>query len=158
MTARIRESNPNPKGAVPYAGLVEHRGGSGRDRSGEPHRGSTGSASVHTGREVVSEPLHGTARDPSTLGELITVTVRDRAREAPWGSGLNRPVIRSITISAFCPGCGARRGERRGLNTYDDGENYWVETWKCTARCGHVDLYEAVVKEAVRVASAGALP
>src|SRR4051794_17823507 len=87
---------------------------------------------------------------PMTVGELITVTVRDRSREASWGVGLNRPVIRTIQISAFCPSCGARRGERRGLNTYDDGERYWVETWTCSAGCGHVDLYERVVVEAAR--------
>ena len=94
----------------------------------------------------------------SPAAELITVTVRDRSREAPWGSGRNSPVIRTVWISAFCPHCGARRGPRAGLNTYDDGERYWVETWSCSANCGHVDLYENVVKEAARIAAEGAIP
>lgn len=87
------------------------------------------------------------------VGEMISVTVRDRAREAPWGSGPNRPVIRTIEISAFCPSCGARRGERSSLHTYDDGEHYWVEMWSCSAECGHVDLYASVVIEADRIAA-----
>lgn len=91
----------------------------------------------------------------TSVEQLISVTVRDRSREAPWGSGPNRPVIRTIQISAFCPSCGARRGERRSLHTYDDGEHYWVDTWSCsTSVCGHVDHYANVVIEAERIAAA----
>lgn len=98
--------------------------------------------------------ITATATDSgSSSEELISVTVRDRSREAPWGSGLNSPVIRTIQISAFCPHCGARRGPRSGLHTYDDGEHYWVETWSCSASCGHVDLYASVVAEADRIAA-----
>jgi hypothetical protein len=86
--------------------------------------------------------------------ELISVTIRDRSREAPWGVGPTAPVIRTVTISAFCPGCGARRGERSWLTTFDDGERYWTETWSCSARCGHIDHYANVVTEADRRASA----
>lgn len=88
---------------------------------------------------------------PSAL-ELMAVTVRDRSREAPWGSGPNSPVIRTIQISAFCPNCGARRGSPESLYTYDDGEHYYVSTWRCSAACGHVDLYANVVVEAKRIA------
>ena len=51
--------------------------------------------------------------------------------------------------------CGARRGERRSLHTYDDGEHYWVDTWCCSSSaCGHVDHYTNVVIEAERIAAA----
>lgn len=91
--------------------------------------------------------------DPKAV-ELITVTVRDRSREAPWGVGLTSPVIREVRISACCPHCGARRGKRSWLTTYDDGERYWTQTWSCSAACGHVDHYADVVVEADRIASA----
>lgn len=94
-----------------------------------------------------------TTTDANTAPELITVTVRDRSREAPWGSGPNHPIVREIQISAFCPNCGARRGERQGLNTHDDGAWYWVETWSCSAGCGHVDTYGRVVVEAAQIAA-----
>lgn len=85
--------------------------------------------------------------------ELISVTIRDRSREAPWGVGRTAPVIRTVAISAFCPGCGGRRGERSWLTTFDDGERYWTETWSCSAGCGDVDYYEQVMVEADRLAS-----
>lgn len=89
----------------------------------------------------------------AAVEELITVTIRDRSREAPWGVGPTAPVIRTVAISAFCPNCGARRGERSWLTTHDDGERYWTQTWSCSAACGHVDLYAAVVVEAGRIAA-----
>jgi hypothetical protein len=78
--------------------------------------------------------------------ETMQVTVRDRSREAPWGQGLTNPVTRKVTISAFCPVCGGRRGEPQDLKQHDDGVSYWVQIWDNP--CGHVDLYEDVVKEA----------
>lgn len=100
------------------------------------------------------EPIASGLTTP--VQQLISVTVRDRSREAPWGSGPTRPVIRTIQISAFCPRCGARRGEPRSLHTYDDGEHYWVDTWTCSNACGHVDHYTNVVVEAERIAAATA--
>lgn len=81
-------------------------------------------------------------------GETMTVKVRDRASEAPWGTGLTTPVTREVTISAYCqrPGCGQRRGEPRGLNQCDDGAFYWVQAWDNP--CGHVDYYRDVIREA----------
>lgn len=78
--------------------------------------------------------------------DTMTVTVRDRASEAPWGSGRCTPVLRTITIPAFCPDCGGRRGSPRGVNQCDDGEWYWVQIWENP--CGHVDLYSRVIQEA----------
>jgi len=89
-------------------------------------------------------------RHPVTM----TVTVRDRSAEAPWGQGLSRPVTRKVTISARCPACDGRRGEPRGLNSSEDGEYYWVQIWDNP--CGHVDDYAAVVAEAKALTAAGA--
>ena len=85
--------------------------------------------------------------DTTTLpAETMTVTVRDRSSEPPWGVGLIQPVTRQITISAFCPQDGQRRGEPAGLNQCDDGAWYWVQTWRNP--CGHSDMYTAVIAEA----------
>lgn len=43
--------------------------------------------------------------------ETKRVTIRVRAAEAPWGSGLTNPTIRTLEISASCPQCGGERGE-----------------------------------------------
>lgn len=82
----------------------------------------------------------------ATMSDTMTVTVRDRTAESPWGSGPLTPVTRQITISAFCPRCGLRRGQPNGLNQHDDGAWYWVQTW--TNPCGHVDMYADVLREA----------
>lgn len=79
----------------------------------------------------------------------MIVTVRDRASESPWGSGPTNPVTRTVTISAYCPVCGERRGEPYGINSCDDGAFYWVQGW--TNPCGHVDTYAAVLTEADRL-------
>lgn len=80
------------------------------------------------------------------MRETMTVTVRDRASESPWGSGFTNPRTRKVTISAFCPACGGRRGTPQGQNSCDDGAFYWVQTWKNP--CGHVDMYADVINEA----------
>lgn len=85
------------------------------------------------------------------MSETMTVTVRDRSSEAPWGQGLTSPVTRKVTISAECPVCGGRRGEPRGLNSCDDGAYYWVQVWDNP--CGHVDSYADVVAEARALAT-----
>jgi hypothetical protein len=118
-----------------------------REHDVRPHedvRGARPDSAAARGR---TGPLTG---NPGVAGtETITVTVRDRAAESPWGSGPTNPVTRTVTISAYCPKCGARRGEPQGLNTSDDGAFYWVEMW--TNPCGHADLYAAVVKEAAEL-------
>jgi hypothetical protein len=81
----------------------------------------------------------------------MTVRVRDRSLEAPWGSGLTTPVVRTITIDAACPRCGGPRGVPTNLNQCDDGANYSVDVW--TNPCGHLDVYANVVDEARERAS-----
>ena len=86
-----------------------------------------------------------------TTTETMTVPVRDRESESPWGSGPTRPKTRTMTISAFCPTCGGRRGEPHGLNQCDDGAYYWVQVWDNP--CGHLDRYRAVIAEATGLCS-----
>jgi hypothetical protein len=81
----------------------------------------------------------------------MTVRVRDRSAESSWGSGLTNPVVRTVTISAYCPRCVERRGTPSNLNQCDDGAYYSVDVWKNP--CGHVDAYAAVVKEAKEFAA-----
>ncbi|MDF5758560.1 hypothetical protein [Spongiactinospora sp. TRM90649] len=78
--------------------------------------------------------------------ETMTVRVRDRASESPWGSGPTNPIVRTVTISAHCPKCGGPRGVPRNLNTCDDGEHYSVDVWENP--CRHVDFYADIVVEA----------
>lgn len=94
----------------------------------------------------------GEVTDSSTM----TVRVRDRASEKPWGVGFTDPCVRTVTISAACPKCGGERGEPRNLNQAEDGAYYSVDIW--TNPCGHVDYYGDVVKEAdaLEAAKAGA--
>ena len=90
-----------------------------------------------------------TVQNPQTM----KVRVRDRSAEAPWGSGLVQPVVRTVEISTKCPTCGGERGKPRNLNQVDDGEYYSVDVWDNP--CGHVDMYADVVKEAARLALRG---
>ncbi len=85
--------------------------------------------------------------------ETMKVRVRDRSAEAPWGSGLTNPVVRTVEISTDCPVCGGKRGTPTNLNQYDDGVHYSVDIW--TNPCRHVDSYAAVVREAARLREAG---
>lgn len=80
------------------------------------------------------------------MPQLMTVRVRDRDAEAPWGSpGLITPRVRTITISALCPECPGLRGEPMNRDLCDDGAYYSVDVW--TNPCGHVDTHEAVLAE-----------
>lgn len=79
--------------------------------------------------------------------ETMTVKVRDHDAEAArWGVGLFYPSVRTVTISAFCPRCGERRGVPRLISQVEDGEHYDVHTW--TNLCGHKDFYRTVITEA----------
>ena len=87
----------------------------------------------------------------------ITVTVRDRAGEAPWGgSGFTGPCVRRVRIAANCPACGGPRGPRRNLNQCDDGAFYSTDIWDNP--CGHLDRYASVVDEAELLALRGLAP
>lgn len=95
----------------------------------------------------------------SMPNETMTVIVRDRARDdALWGysSAPWSPSLKTVTISAFCPTCGKRRGEVRGQNAYEDGVSFHVNVW--TNPCGHTDMYPDVIDEAARLEAAQAGP
>lgn len=84
--------------------------------------------------------------------ETMTVRVRDRSAESPWGVGRTNPAIRQVTIPATCRVCGGPRGVPRNMNQADDGAYYSVDVWDNP--CGHVDFYSEVVKEADEFAKA----
>lgn len=94
-------------------------------------------------------PEGGEPAGPGTM----CVTIRDRSAEAPWGSGLFQPVTRLVTIPAVCPRCGGPRGVPAGMNQAEDGVYWWVNVW--TNDCGHVDMYEDVVREARELGTLG---
>jgi hypothetical protein len=92
----------------------------------------------------------------SDSGELMSVRVRDRSAEGPWGSGRVYPRVRDVRISATCRVCGGPRGKPRNNNCYDDGERYAVDIWDNA--CGHVDTYTAVLAEAREIADRATRP
>lgn len=83
--------------------------------------------------------------------DTITVRVADRST---WGSSLPYPRIVTVTIAATCPRCGGPRGVDtiRGHRFHEDGEWYVVDRW--SNPCGHVDMYDAVLREAREGATA----
>lgn len=72
----------------------------------------------------------------------MTVRVVDRGTQ----QGYTYPAIRTVTISAHCPIDGQRRGEPYGYRFAEDGDYLTCDRW--TNPCGHVDTYDAVLKEA----------
>lgn len=99
--------------------------------------------------EAQAAALYGQIR--ALLGDTMTVTIRHRAAEAPWGVGLTSPAVRKVTISAYCWQCGERRGEPRGRNQCDDGAYYWTQVWDNP--CRHVDNYATAAREAAALAA-----
>jgi hypothetical protein len=98
---------------------------------------------------------HGASPAPTEnppTDTTMTVRVRDRSAELPWGVGPTNPVVRTVTISDHCP-CGAKRGEPRNLNQCEDGAHYSVDVWQNP--CRHVDQYEDVVTEAAEREQSG---
>lgn len=85
--------------------------------------------------------------------DTMTVKVRDNAREAAlWGNGWTASMptafFRTVTISAFCPRCGGRRGTPHPHRFHVDDEWHTVDVWSNS--CGHTDMYDAVLAEADR--------
>lgn len=78
------------------------------------------------------------------LPDRMTVIVLDRGDGTHGYSGAN-PV--TITIRTTCAKCGGPRGwdaVRRRRNPYDGD---WITSDEWTNPCGHVDMYEAVLRE-----------
>jgi hypothetical protein len=99
--------------------------------------------------ELATQP----AAPAATQAATMTVTVRDRLAERPYGLGAPAPALRTVTISASCPRCGQRRGRPRlswcGGTSGAPGA-YQVSGW--TNPCGHPDHYEDVLREAAMLA------
>jgi hypothetical protein len=106
--------------------------------------------SIRLSQHVSAQVLAAlTAPDPAPveLPDTMTVRVRDEAAESrAWGHGGGAPVFRTVTISAFCPLDGQRRGTPHSHRFADDGDWYNVDRWDNP--CGHTDYYAAVLAEA----------
>lgn len=74
--------------------------------------------------------------------ETMTVKVRDRRLESNYDYG---PHFKTIEIRNVCPRCGGPRGEVEIMRFAEDGDFFWVNTWKNP--CGHVDTYAEVLQE-----------
>lgn len=72
----------------------------------------------------------------------MKVLVVDRST---WGTTQAYPMVVEVSISDKCPKCGAQRGEPYGFNFYENGRTHHVHKWDNP--CGHVDMYEDVLKE-----------
>lgn len=100
--------------------------------------------SQHVSAQVLAALVADTT--PVQLPDTMTVTVRDDAAEArAWGHGGGLR-FRTVTISAFCPRDGQRRGTPYNHRFPNDGDWYNVDRWDNP--CGHVDMYDAVLAEA----------
>jgi hypothetical protein len=143
-SADVHQAWPDPDTAVPFVGPDGPIPGYVAGHCGHRVAASEWRAGFRT-CERCPAPAEATPDAVKLAPATMTVTIRDRSAEAPWGSGPTRPVTRRVTISAHCPVCEGRRGEPRGLNQCDDGERYWVQVWDNP--CGHVDRYENVVRE-----------
>lgn len=78
------------------------------------------------------------------LPETMTVTVMYRNN---WFGGDGWTYYpHTVTISARCPVCGARRGDPYPYRFCEDGA--WLTVQKWENPCGHLDTYHAVLREA----------
>lgn len=79
-----------------------------------------------------------------TTNETMTVTVMYRNNFFGGDGWTYYP--KTVTISAFCPVCGGRRGTPTWHQQCEDGEWFQVNVWENT--CGHKDTYKDVLIEA----------
>lgn len=75
-------------------------------------------------------------------------TVRVPNESGPEDGGI--PVI-PVRVAWVCPTCGEPRGEPTMTTRLHDGAGLQVHTW--LNPCGHLDLYEDVIREAARNAA-----
>lgn len=81
----------------------------------------------------------------------LPATMTVRVRHDGDGPGYEGVGILTVTVPARCPQCGGPRGTdtiRRHVFRAD-GETHSVDVW--SNPCGHVDLYDEVVRESQRV-------
>jgi len=72
----------------------------------------------------------------------MKVLVVDRST---WGTTLPYPRIQEVNISDKCPKCSGPRGVPYGYNFVEDGQGFHCHKWDNP--CGHIDMYEDVLKE-----------
>jgi hypothetical protein len=82
--------------------------------------------------------------EQATTNETMTVTVMHR-NNYEGGDGWTY-YAKTVTISAYCPICGERRGAPTWHNQCEDGEWFSLNVWENP--CGHKDLYKDVLIEA----------
>ncbi|MEU6929035.1 hypothetical protein AB0A05_07705 [Streptomyces sp. NPDC046374] len=77
--------------------------------------------------------------EPRPLGMSYRVCDRGSTR------GYTGVGIVTVDVAAECPTCGGPRGKAVAYRFCEDGEWYTVDRW--TNLCGHLDHYDAVLKE-----------
>lgn len=100
------------------------------------------SAFHHDGHAVWVRYVGGDGPVPD-LPHTMSVRVCDYGP----GPGYSGVCIVTVTVRALCPTCGGPRGvDTIGPNRFHkDGDWYTADVWQ--NRCGHVDWYEAVLRE-----------
>lgn len=87
------------------------------------------------------------------LPETMTVRVRYDG-DGPGYEGVG---ILTVTVRALCPQCGGPRGTAIRPHVFRaDGDTFEVDVWDNP--CGHVDMYDAIVREARRFEASRSLP
>lgn len=92
-------------------------------------------------------PAYWSPTSPPPTGDFIfsnmIVTIPSSQEHAGIG-------LATFEISDLCPVCGGKRGEIFGTHSFDGSRRLNVDGWN--NQCGHVDTYEDVRKEGVKVA------
>lgn len=83
----------------------------------------------------------------STGADTMTVQIRDTEAETDQ-SGV---IIRTVTVSAYCPRCGSRRGAPVRKPLCDDDQLFIQDVWDNP--CGHLDYSWDLIPEADRLAA-----
>lgn len=98
-------------------------------------------------QNIIQRPTFQFPKKPSPeppIAKSMTYFVVDR--EAMKNASHYRVITAKATVACECPKCGGPRGEPESRSFYDDGDTYTANVW--TNPCGHVDMYDDVLKEA----------
>ncbi|MER6816116.1 hypothetical protein ABT299_43205 [Spirillospora sp. NPDC000708] len=89
-----------------------------------------------------ADVISGVTHDATPHADTRTVQLPDRGTSRSY-EGIT---IRTVTLVWTCPACDRPRGEPRISRLPEDGEHYYVHTWRNA--CGHNDLYTCCLVEA----------